>query len=101
MTNRSLVLSAYNGVSEWGRIERLADVAKQCPPTVTALHDHKGLLSVNWQRQPTPREMAKVIQAWADQCEYAVNHYVRGRVLHEEQAGGAPWCHQEVVVMAP
>jgi len=58
--------------------ERLAEVAKRCPAKVIALHDHKGMLSVNWLTTPTIGELTEVVQAWANHYEYCLEHYVCG-----------------------
>ena len=61
---------------EQSRIKRLEEVAKRCPPNVLALHDHKGTLSVNWATMPTIADLTLVIQAWCDQNEYSIDHYL-------------------------
>jgi hypothetical protein len=48
---------------------------------VIALHDHEGLLSVNWRTIPPTTALAAVINAWASELECSSNHYVRSRPL--------------------
>ena len=48
---------------------------------ILALHNHKGLLSVNWRTRPMPSAIAAVADAWAKEHEHISNHYVRSRPL--------------------
>jgi hypothetical protein len=71
------------------RLDRLARVVhhvRRCGNPgalafVIALHDHEGLLSVNWRTTPPTSALAAIINAWASELEYSSNHYVRSRPL--------------------
>src|SRR5262245_26584692 len=67
---RHVILSAYN---EFDRIHRLATVAARLPGAIlgklTELHDHKGMLAVNWRKLPTASDIAEVHRAWEEQYE--------------------------------
>src|SRR6516164_6897626 len=53
---------------------------------ILALHDHKGLLSINWRARPLPSDIAAVTAAWAGESEYITNHFVRSRPLKGDVA---------------
>ena len=38
------------------------------------LHDHKGNLTVIWEREPDKFERKKVTEAWEFFCEYEIEH---------------------------
>jgi hypothetical protein len=57
---------------------------------IIALHDHEGLLSVNWRTQPSMTALATVVNAWEKESECSSNHYVRSQWLIGDQ-GDAPW----------
>ena len=59
----SCELTANRSDEEPWRIERLREVAKECPPNVIGLHDHKGTLAVNWSSAPTIADLTAVVQA--------------------------------------
>src|SRR6516165_2314675 len=61
-------LACHRPDESW-RIERLQQIARRCPKNVIGLHDHKGLLSVNWLTPPTIRELTEVVLAWASHNE--------------------------------
>ena len=82
-------ISAYRGDEETWRIERLEEVAKRCPSNVLALHDRKGNLSVNWATMPTIEDLTAVVQAWCDQNEYSIDHYLNN---DEVLAADLDWC---------
>ena len=92
-------LTAYNEATEPDRIERLARVntmlrtQTKVETRILQLHDDKGTLSVNWGDQPTAREIVTVARAWERQCEWAVNHYVRGVALvcDVDDGGSSPF----------
>jgi hypothetical protein len=84
-------LTAYRSDEEPWRIERLNEVAKECPPNVIGLHDHKGTLSVNWSSTPTIAELTAVVQAWCDQNEYSIDHWLNAAPLEVETMGYDPF----------
>jgi hypothetical protein len=84
-------ITAHRSDEEPSRIERLNKVAKECPPSVIGLHDHKGTLSVNWSSTPTIAEVAAVVQAWCDQNEYSIDHYLNAEPLAVETMGYSPF----------
>jgi hypothetical protein len=71
------------------RLDRLARVVhhvRRCGSPgalayVIALHDHEGLLSVNWRTMPPTTALAAIINAWASEHECTSNHYLRSRPL--------------------
>jgi hypothetical protein len=73
-----IALTAYREQDEPWRIERLKTVAQDCAGTVLALHDHKGTLSINWSAPPKINDLTAMVQAWALQGEWSINHYVCG-----------------------
>lgn len=38
------------------------------------LHDHKGILTVYWETQPTQNQMKKVSEAWEFFFEFEIEH---------------------------
>jgi hypothetical protein len=77
-----LTMTAYNEATEPFRIERLGRVGKVLRRhSIRALHDHKGVLCVDWAAEPTTQNLSAVERAWRRENEHAVNHYVRGREL--------------------
>jgi hypothetical protein len=38
------------------------------------LHDHKGTLTVVWEKEPTKEEKETVSDGWSFFCEYEVEH---------------------------
>jgi hypothetical protein len=73
------------------RIDRLRKVARGCPRSVLALHDHKGTLFVNWSAPPKLRELTEVVQAWAAQNEVNIEHYVCGAEYDVESQFDNPY----------
>ena len=66
------------------RLNRLArvvrHVARYSPGTLAyliALHDHEGILSVNWRTSPSLTALAAVVKAWEAEHECTSNHYVK------------------------
>jgi hypothetical protein len=49
--------------------------------SILALHDHKGLLSVNWRTCPSTTALTAVVSAWEAESEYDTNHFVRAQPL--------------------
>jgi hypothetical protein len=84
-------LTANRSDEEPWRIERLNEVAKECPPNVIGLHDHKGTLAVNWSTLPTIADLTAVVQAWSDQSEYSIDHYLNAAPLAVETMGYDPF----------
>jgi hypothetical protein len=84
-------LTANRSDEEPWRIERLNEVAKECPPNVIGLHDHKGTLAVNWSSAPTIADLTAVVQAWCDQSEYSIDHYLNSEPLAVETMGYSPF----------
>jgi hypothetical protein len=76
---------------EGWRIERLQQVASRCPKNVIGLHDHKGLLSVNWLTPPTIRGLTEVVLAWASHNEREIDHYLVGAELDVQTEGLTPF----------
>jgi hypothetical protein len=80
----NVTMTAYNEATEPDRIDRLSRVGKalqrkrrirltgsiMSEPTpiietsIRALHDHKGVLFVDWEEQPTTQEISAVSRAW-------------------------------------
>jgi hypothetical protein len=83
-------LDCYRRDESW-RIERLQEVARCCPKNVIGLHDHKGMLSVNWLTPPTIRELSLVVRAWTYQYEEAIDHYLVGAPFDVESSGYDPF----------
>jgi hypothetical protein len=87
-------LSAYNQTTEPVRLDRLGLVAACLRETATPileLRDHKGCLSVNWAERPSTADVMRAGKAWEMQCEYQVNHFVRGEPFlwdYEDQWDG-------------
>jgi hypothetical protein len=77
-------ITAKLGDEEPWRIERLSEVAKQCPPNVVGLHDHEGTLSVNWSSLPTIADLTLVVQAWCYQNEISLYHFLNEEPLDVE-----------------
>jgi hypothetical protein len=79
-------LSAYN--ADEGRIPRLRRVWREldrygliADRMIGGLHDHKGLLTVNWLKRPTDILMQIVEAAWERQCEHEVEHVCDGKLV--------------------
>jgi hypothetical protein len=90
-TFRMIALSANRSDEEPWRIERLEEVVKRfLPPNIIALRDHKGILSVDWSSLPTIEDLTAVVQAWCDQNEWLIDHYLNGEPL-TEVTGHSPW----------
>lgn len=89
-------LTANRSDEEPWRIERLEKVAKECPPNVIGLHDHKGTLAVNWSTLPTIADLTAVVQAWCDQNERAIDHYLNAAPLAVETMGYDPFVAEAV-----
>jgi hypothetical protein len=95
------VLTAYRGDIETWRIERLARVAerfkrhqerKKRDVGILALHDHKGVLFVNWASNPETQDIAAMFRVWRRENEYACNHYVGGdELLIDVPSGYSPF----------
>jgi hypothetical protein len=83
-------LACHRPDESW-RIERLQQIARRCPKNVIGLHDHKGLLSVNWLTPPTIRELTEVVLAWASQNEREIDHYLLGAELDVQTIGYDPF----------
>lgn len=41
---------------------------------IDLLHDHKGTLTVFWQREPSGHDKSKVTEIWAVFAEYEIEH---------------------------
>ena len=86
-SERTVTLLTDNN-NEPFRLDRLArvvrHVARNNPGTlafVITVHDHAGLLSVNWRTSPPLTSLAAVVDAWATEHEFTSNHYVKSRWL--------------------
>ncbi len=71
--------------------------------SVLALHDYKGLLSVNWRTCPSTSALTTVVNAWAAEHEYDTNHFVRsqpllGDVEMEGWPAGCSDAHQTIAL---
>jgi hypothetical protein len=89
-------LTANRSDEEPWRIERLREVAKECPPNVIGLHDHKGTLAVNWSSAPSIADLTAVVQAWCDQNEREIDHYLNAAPLAVETMGYEPFVAEAV-----
>jgi hypothetical protein len=38
------------------------------------LHDHKGTLTVVWEKLPSVDDKKKIVEIWETMCEYEINH---------------------------
>lgn len=78
------------------RLTRLRDVlqAKRVS-TIIGLHDHKGVLYVNWASQPTASELGQVIMAWHSENEPLTNHAVNGKPFLWDVGGDNPFDGQD------
>jgi hypothetical protein len=100
----NMTLTAYNEATEPDRIDRLSRVGKalqkkrrirltgsiMSKPTpiietsIRALHDHKGVLFVDWAEQPTTQDMAAVSRVEAANAEWRrITTAVFDRVMAE------------------
>lgn len=73
------------------RLARLDRISALIPFTVKALHDHKGILFVNWDSEPCVTELMQVEQAWQTECECSVNHYINDVWLLGDSYGHNPF----------
>lgn len=82
-------LTAYRMDEEPQRMQRLVSVESgiaraRIATEVLALHDHKGVLFVNWASTPTTKDIIAIANIWqrrGGEGLYEMNHYVRGRPL--------------------
>ena len=87
-------ITITRGDAESQRIERLKLVAAEARERklpILALHDHQGVLEVNWRRRPQTRQLLEAMQIWAGQGQEAANHYIRGRLLLSDTFGDGSW----------
>jgi hypothetical protein len=47
---------------------------EQADRLIYSLHDHKGVLHVLWNDEPTERQKMAFVDAWNECCEYVVHH---------------------------
>ncbi len=75
------------------RLERIRDVleAKSVSNLVSAIHDHKGTLYVNWTQHPSTSQLLVATDAWAAEREPLSNHYVNGMPLLWDVGGYNPF----------
>jgi hypothetical protein len=71
--------------------------------SILALHDYKGLLSVNWRTCPSTSALTAVVNAWGAESEYDTNHFVRsqpllGDVEMVEWPAGCSDAHQTIAI---
>jgi len=38
------------------------------------LHDHKGTLTVVWEKHPSDEDKKKIVEIWETMCEYDIEH---------------------------
>lgn len=84
MPNRGLVQIDCRGGDEFGKIRRvlgvLSELEVETLQKISAAHDHKGTLCIDWAKEPSPADLAHAAQVWATKQEYLLNHtYPDGR----------------------
>jgi hypothetical protein len=75
------------------RLRRLQQKLKEktFAPYISAIHDHKGILCVNWMYRPATSELVVVTDLWTSEDEHASNHYVNGVHLVGDVGGINPF----------
>jgi hypothetical protein len=88
-------ITANRSDTEPSRIERLKKLSSALESkgikSIAGLHDHKGVLYVNWSEVPTSTEIGEAIGAWNAEGEPLSNHAVNGRPLVWDVKGDNPF----------
>jgi hypothetical protein len=83
-----IAITAHRSDEEPWRLDRLHEVAKDCPTNVIGLRDDEGILSVNWATLPTIGDISAVVRAWCWQSEHLIDHYLKNEAIHHDSGHG-------------
>jgi hypothetical protein len=89
-------LTAIDSAGKHSRMARLKRLQRKLEtnkvaPSISAIHDHKGTLCVNWTCRPAPSDLVVVTDLWAREGEHASNHYVNDVQLVGDVGGMNPF----------